>query len=132
MNTRIIIISCCLHMLSVACDKPAGEGGQATITGKVFVREYDKTFSVKKAEYYAQAEDVYIIYGNEVSVGNRTRTNYDGTYQFKYMRKGTYKVYAYSKDSTFKSPSGDTEVIQTVNITKPTEEYSVPEIVILK
>src|SRR4051812_30437130 len=99
--TATISVALCLILIS--CKKEAGEGGQATITGKVYVRQYNKTFTTFIGEYYAQGEDVYIIYGNETAVGNRVRTNYDGTYQFSFLRKGSYKVYAYSKDSTFKA-----------------------------
>lgn len=44
-------------------------------------------------------EDVYIIYGDEDEFfDDNTKTNFDGTFKFKNLRKGTYKVFAYSKD----------------------------------
>ena len=121
-----------VFIFSWSCKKEAGEGGQASITGKVYVRQYNKTFTTKTAEYYAQGEDVYIVYGNETAVGNRVRTNYDGTYKFSFLRQGNYKVYAYSKDSTFKIPSGQFAEIKLLEIKERKEDVAVPDIIILK
>ncbi|MGB0888060.1 MAG: hypothetical protein ACPGSL_08060 [Vicingaceae bacterium] len=44
-------------------------------------------------------EDVYIIYGDEDDIfDDNVKTNFDGTFEFNNLRKGKYKVFAYSKD----------------------------------
>jgi len=99
--------------------------------GKVLVRQYNASFTILQEEYYAQDEDVYIIYGDDITFGDRTRTCYDGTYEFKYLRPGTYTIYAYSKDSTFQTNSM-IPVIREMTISKNHEVVEVPEIIILK
>jgi hypothetical protein len=84
----------------LACRKGAGEGGDCTITGRVYGNYYNKNFSVKTASEYAPLQDVYIIFDNDITFGTNQKTNYDGTYSFRYLRPGNYKIYAYSRDST--------------------------------
>jgi hypothetical protein len=49
-------------------------------------------------------EDVYIIYGDEDDIfDDNVKTNYDGTFKFSNLRKGSYKVFAYSKDESITS-----------------------------
>lgn len=82
-----------------ACKKPAGEGGTSTIKGTVYVKNYNSNFSTLLGQYPGGDVDVYIIYGDDATYGERTRSGPDGVFEFKYLRKGNYKVYAYSKDS---------------------------------
>lgn len=115
-----------------SCSKEAGEGGNATIIGKVYVKDYNSSFTTINAEYYGADEDVYIIYGSDVSYGNKTKSSYDGSFEFKYLRKGSYKIYVYSKDSTLQSKSGIIPVIQDVEITERKQEFTAPDIIIAK
>lgn len=49
-------------------------------------------------------EDVYIIYGDEDEIyDDNIKTNFDGTFKFTNLRKGTYKVFAYSEDESIVS-----------------------------
>ena len=118
-------------MIFFSCKKEEGKGGKYSIQGKVFVRDYDATFSVLNGEYYGPEVDVYIIYGNDVTFGDRVRTNYDGSYEFPFLRKGHYKVYAYSKDPTFTSPSGVVPKIIEVDL-NGSKTVVLPDIVIIK
>jgi len=46
-------------------------------------------------------EDVYIIYGDEDEFfDDNTKTNFNGNFKFSNLRKGTYKIFAYSKDKS--------------------------------
>jgi hypothetical protein len=46
-------------------------------------------------------EDVYIVYGDKDDIfDDNIKTNYDGTFKFTNLRKGTYKVFAYNKDES--------------------------------
>lgn len=121
-----------------ACKKGAGEGGDSTITGKVYAKDYNSSFNTLLGQYYEKEEDVYIIYGDDVSIGDRTRTSFDGTYQFKYLRPGKYKIFAYSKDSSgaYKNQvnvnAPKKPVFKEVEITKSGSEVKVSDLVILK
>lgn len=85
-------------LLLTACEKGAGEGGTSTIKGVVITQEWDGGFSEVRDEYPSQEEDVYIIYGDDDFYGDDVKTNYNGVYEFDYLRKGTYTVYVYTKD----------------------------------
>jgi hypothetical protein len=121
-----------LMVLGVSsCEKEAGEGGTSTLYGKVLIRKYNPMFTVLMEEYYAQDQEVYIIYGNDRTFSQRIRTNYDGTYEFKYLRQGEYKIFAYSKDSTL-STNALIPVIKEIKIEQNRQEIEVPLIIIFK
>jgi hypothetical protein len=124
-----VIVAICMFCIS-GCKKTAGEGGNSSIRGSVWVEDWNSSFNVKNGEYAGYDEDVYIIYGDAVSYSERTRANYNGEYEFKYLRPGNYKIYVYSKDKTLQSKSGDVVIIKEVQITKKKETVTVDQIVI--
>jgi hypothetical protein len=83
-----------------SCRKGPGEGGNCTITGKVYGVYYNKNFSARIDSGYVGLEDVYVIFGDDVTYGTNQKTNYDGTYSFRFLRPGHYKVFAYGRDTT--------------------------------
>jgi hypothetical protein len=87
-------------LLMTACEKGAGEGGTSTIKGVVITQEWDGSFSEIRDQYPSQEEDVYIIYGDDDFYGDDVKTNYNGVYEFKYLRKGSYTIYVYTKDAS--------------------------------
>jgi len=117
-----------IAILISSCSKEPGVGGNATIHGKVYAKYYNKLFTVYLGEGYSGDNDVYIIYGDDQSYGDRTRTSYDGTYEFKYLRKGKYKVYVYSKDSTLTIPSGNYAVVEEGEITSNKQDLELPDL----
>jgi hypothetical protein len=86
------------------CLKEPGIGGNSTITGKIYAYDYNTEMNKLRAQYYAPDEDVYIIYGDDSIFSDRTQTSYDGSYRFKYLRPGTYTIFAYSKNINTKLP----------------------------
>jgi hypothetical protein len=120
-----------LMIIPVACAKTEGEGGLATIRGRVLVKEYNSTFTVLLEEYYGYDEDVFITFGDGKKVDGRERTTYDGWFEFRYLRPGNYKVYAYSKDSSLQT-GAKIPVIREVTITGRKEMVELEELVIFK
>src|SRR3954468_7691770 len=100
--------------LIFSCKKPAGEGGNSSIKGKLWVEDWNSGFTIKNGEYAGYDRDVYIIYGDAVSYSDKIKTTYNGEFEFKYLRKGKYKVYVYSKDKTLQSKSGDVSIVKEV------------------
>jgi hypothetical protein len=102
-----------------SCKKPAGEGGNSSIRGKVWVKQWDKYYTQIVYQYFGSDVDVYIIYGDDISYSDKTSTNYNGEFEFKYLRKGNYKVYAFSteKQDTI-NPSGTTTTLVQTKISK--------------
>ena len=119
-------------LIMISCSKEAGEGGSSTISGKVWVKDYNSTFTILNGEYYAQDEDVYIIYGDYNGYGDHLKTDYRGSYEFKYLRPGKYRIYVYSKDSTMLSPSGIIPMVEEVEITANKQNVEAPLITIFK
>lgn len=85
---------------------------------------------LKTEKYAGYDEDVYILYGDAVSYSNKTKANYNGEFEFKYLRKGKYKIYVYSKDNTLQSKSGDVAVIKEIEITENKQTKELEQITI--
>lgn len=113
--------------LLAGCSPGAGEGGTSTISGKIFIQNFNSSGDLV-SEYYAPEERVYIIYGDADFYGNDTRTSFDGTYEFQYLRKGNYTVFAYSDCDT--CPSGTQAVKLSAEITKNNSTLTLPDLVI--
>ncbi|MBK5286156.1 MAG: hypothetical protein JJE25_12210 [Bacteroidia bacterium] len=82
-----------------SCKKGPGEGGQTTIAGKVWAEEWDDntyTQHYDTLDRWAMDEDVYVIYGDDATYGDRMKTGPDGVFEFKYLREGDYTIYVYS------------------------------------
>jgi hypothetical protein len=111
-----------LFLLSVSlftfssCKKEEGEGGQASVTGKVWIKRYNTTGTLLIGQYAGAYEDVYIIYGDDETYGDRVETNPDGIFEFKYLRPGKYKVYSYSEGGSI-TTANRKAVIKDVEIT---------------
>jgi hypothetical protein len=115
-----------------SCKKPAGPGGSSSIKGKLWVEDWNAGFTVKNGEYAGADEDVYIVYGDETGYGDRTRADYKGEFEFKYLRKGKYKVYVYSKDNTLQSVSGDISIVQETEIISNRQTITLDQFTIYK
>jgi hypothetical protein len=120
-----------LMFTMLSCSKEAGTGGNSTIYGKVFVKDYNSTFTLLEDEYYGQDVDVFLIYGDDRSYSDHVRTSYDGSYEFKYLRPGDYHVYCYSSDSTLQSHAL-IPVIRDITIDNKNQEVEVTTMEILK
>jgi hypothetical protein len=85
-----------------SCSQQEGIGGNSNIKGKILVNYYNDDYSMLLSDKPAPAkdEDVYIIYGNDSTIGDKTTTSYSGDFEFNYLWPGNYKLYYYTKDST--------------------------------
>ena len=119
-----------LSFLSLSsCVKDEGVGGTATITGTVIAKELSNS-GVLLDQYFAAEERVYIVYGNNEIHDDDARTHYTGSYQFEFLRKGTYTIYAYSNCDT--CPGGVEPIEVTVEVGSRGEDVVAPDIVIIK
>jgi len=125
----ILIFSVVLVVFS-ACSKYEGQGGAATIKGVVIEQRYNSLGNVI-ASYPAPDQDVFIIYGaDNTFYDDDVKTSYDGSYEYRYMRKGTYRIFTYEDCNT--CPSGKKEVIKEVEITEKNQELLMDTIYIKK
>ncbi len=63
-------------------------------------------------------------------------TSYDGTFEFKFLQQGTYKLFVYSKEllpgaSVFQPSDKDIPVFATVEITSNGSTVTTPDLIIL-
>ena len=127
-----ILLFSILAVFLLSCEKTEGEGGTASIKGKVYVINYNSELTFIRAEYYGPDEDVYIVYGSDEVYSDKFSTHHDGTFLFKYLRKGHYTLYVYSKDLTLTVPAGVFPVEIKVEITEDGQEVILDDIVIIK
>jgi len=118
-----------ISLMMISCKKEPGTGGKSTIYGKVLVKEYNSTFTTLRETYYSPGIWVYLVYGDDRDYSDRIQTGLNGTWEFKYLRPGNYKVYALSKDSTLQTNAA-IPVIREVEIPSQKQDIEVPEIVI--
>lgn len=129
-NLLKIFLFVSILSLMLGCEKNAGEGGNATIVGNVWVKEYNSTFTELLGEYAAMQEDVFIVYGDNIGFDDKTETDYLGNYRFNYLRPGKYTIFVYSKDTSMQSISGEIAIIKQVEVTNSNEILTVPQIII--
>jgi hypothetical protein len=100
-----------------SCKKGPGEGGNSSIHGTVNTITYmDPFFEFPLDTFPAADEDVFIIYGDDISFSDKTQTNFEGKFEFKYLREGDYKIYVYSEARKDSFPSGEVAVVKEVEI----------------
>jgi hypothetical protein len=128
-HLSVLLVLFCLSLIS--CKKQPGEGGFASIEGKVYVNEYDTYFTYITGRYYLPGENVYIIYGDGTEVANSVKTSYDGSFKFNYLRKGTYKIFVVGEDSAVSNMGNPVNVLREVTITKRKEKQVLEDMVIL-
>ena len=108
---KLILPIFILFMVFSSCRKVEGPGGSVTIKGVVIERNHVGTSIF---EYPAADQDVYIIYGSQNSFyDDDVSTSYDGSFEFRYLQKGDYQIFAYQDNPSV--ASGTDEVLVQVN-----------------
>lgn len=113
-----------------ACEKEPGFGGNARITGNVFVQDYNPTYTIKIGEYPGADREVYIMAEGQLTPLDRIRANYQGNFDFNYLYKGKYTIYVYSDDTTFTNTSGMMTVLKEVEIKQNREEVKLDTLMV--
>jgi hypothetical protein len=127
---RLAFLALVISTFVLACENQPGEGGRASIQGKVFVRDFNGNCTVLLDSFYGIDEEVYIIAGDDPSYFERVRTGPDGTFWFPYLRKGKYEVYALSEPCNV---SGELEAVSIkVEIKERKEEIVTEDIIVLR
>lgn len=135
MKASYFLLTIVLMSALAACKKEAGDGGNSSIKGKI-TRELRVVLNnpgTAVGTFPAADEDVYIIYGDHVSPDDRVQTNYDGEYEFLYLRPGKYKVYTFSKDTNSVAVPWDEDhmtVLREVEITDGNQRLDVADMII--
>lgn len=131
MMVKQLFLTLVISLSFFSCKKPAGEGGNSTIKGTVMAEDWNSSLTALKYQYPAVDAEVYIIYGDDVSFGDKTNTNGNGEYEFKYLRKGSYKIYVVGKEKV--GSTGDTKDVAvevSASITKNKQIITAPQITV--
>ena len=88
-----------LLLSQISCNKDEGTGGEGSIKGVVVSTDFDLVNKTFLNTSPATDLDIFINYGDDLAVGDRVRTSSKGSFEFKYLRDGNYKIYAYSDDT---------------------------------
>ncbi len=125
---KLILSLFILFTLIYSCRKVEGPGGSVTIKGVVIERNHVGT---SVFEYPAADQDVYLIYGNSNSFyDDDIQTSYDGSFEFRYLQKGDYQVFAYEDNPSV--ASGMSEVLFNVSATENNQVITMDTIYIDK
>lgn len=110
--TLIVLLILC------SCKKTAGEGVNSSIKGKIWIQDYSKSFTLLH-EYASVDVEVYIIYGDETIQGDKVNTNTNREFEFKHLKKDSYKIYAVSeKRINYSNKTKDAAVLINTPISK--------------
>lgn len=82
-------------ILFASCANEEGKGGQATITGKVVIRDIDPADNSVINEYAAIDQPVFLTYGDNEIYDDDFKTDINGAYKFEGLRTGKYTVKSY-------------------------------------
>jgi hypothetical protein len=128
------VIVTVLVLQAASCEKPPGPGGKATVKGKVYAYDFDNTQRYLLSKGYSSGEKVYICYGNDLTIGNDVNTSSDGSFEFRYLTKGHYKIFVNSLDTSIKVKGNDSEyaVIKEFDITDKSQTLTLDDIIINK
>lgn len=97
---RVVMLLITLLYLAASCRKGEGIGGTGTISGTLTTYYYNDDYSRLIYQNPAVDEEVFILYGNDDVLGDRTLTSNSGAFRFDFLYPGQYVVYYLSKDST--------------------------------
>ena len=119
----------CIMIISLlnACGVEPGEGGLATIRGKVYGYDINSAGRILDSGYVGDRR-VYIAYGNHTWADDDVRTSYTGEYAFRGLQKGTYTLWVFSQCDT--CPFDLNYVKKEVQITSYKQELVVPDFII--
>jgi hypothetical protein len=135
MKKYIFIAAMGMILLFTQCQKEAGDGGLATIKG-VINREYRTVLSnpstAMEEQLPAMDQEVYIVYGDNISPDDQVVTNYEGAFSFTGLRKGDYTIYTYSQDTaaTATAVLSNMAIVAKVKITERDQVKEIDPLVV--
>jgi len=100
--------------------------GSSSFKGTVYVTNYNSSGQFKDRTP-AQEQEIYITYGNHPFYDERIRTSTDGTFMFRNLIKGKYKIFLYSEDLT--GGTANKVVVRNFEITENQQDIVLGEII---
>ena len=92
--------------LVFSCERDEGFGGNSSISGTIKIKEYNNDMSLLLYEYAARDFNVYLVFGDNTTIGDDVETSYTGDFRFNYLTPGDYELFYYSDDTSASSGHG--------------------------
>jgi hypothetical protein len=127
---RVVFICTCVALAALffsSCGVEPGEGGLASIRGKVFGYDINSSGKILDSSYVGDAR-VFISYGNHSWSDDDVRTAYNGEYAFRGLQKGKYTLWVFSQCDS--CPFNQTYVKKEAEITESEQEVILSDFVI--
>lgn len=113
-----------LCIIVSSCKKQPGYGGLATVTGRVYVYDYNNS-NILEAEGYTGDINVFLNADDTPGLLDDISTDFDGYYRFDGLRKGKYTVWVFEDCDT--CTDNKRVIKQSFEIKKNNEEISIPD-----
>lgn len=127
MKKKILVLLVFVSFAITSCSHDEGYGGLASISGKVFGKDYNSNGFLVNQNYIGGVK-VYISKHGETNYFDSMDSAYDGSFKFSYLHEGTYDVWVFgdcdycSWDQVF--------VLKTIEITDKRQEVVTEDFVI--
>jgi len=119
-----------MAVLLISCSKDPGTGGKATIRGTIIEEEWNEnTGQFTGVSYLAPDTRVNIDYGVDGFLNDDIRTNANGVFEFRWLRKGDYEIVIYS-ECPLTCDSGVEPIRVLVTIDGNSDEVELDDIII--
>lgn len=125
MKTLYLTMFSLIVVSFLSCNKMEGYGGKASITGKVYGRDYSSNGNLVSEGYLGEAR-VYIAKHGSTQYFDDMRTSFDGSFQFEYLQTGKYDLWVFG-DCDY-CDWDQTYTLITVEITSKNEVLVAPDI----
>ncbi|WP_313807502.1 hypothetical protein [Flavobacterium sp.] len=119
----LFITSFCL----LSCSKDEGYGGLASISGKVFAKDYNSS-GVLVSEGYIAGMKVYISAHDGGAFYDDVDTYPDGSFKFNFLHEGEYDVWVVG-DCDY-CPWDQTYVLKTIKVSSKKENVVVEDFIV--
>ena len=86
-------------LTATGCKNDEGQGGTGSISGTIIEQFYNDDYSQLINKKPAVDEEIFLLYGEDNALGDRTFTGITGEFRFNYLFPGRYYLYYHSKDS---------------------------------
>jgi hypothetical protein len=100
LGSSMAVVMAGLFMLFTGCESPEGYGGSSSIRGKIIKEYYNEDYSLFIRDEPSVDEELFLLFGDNENVGDRVVTSATGSFEFTYLRPGSYTVYYRGEDTT--------------------------------
>uniref|UniRef100_UPI00404A3057 hypothetical protein n=1 Tax=Flavobacterium sp. TaxID=239 RepID=UPI00404A3057 len=122
-----LLLFVAISMLFFSCSKDEGYGGLATISGKIYGKDFNSNGNLVSEDYLGGVK-VYIAPHGSTSPFDSVDSAYDGSFRFEYLHEGTYDIWVFGDCDS--CPWDQTYELRTVELTSKRANVIMEDIII--